>query len=393
MGRLAVGLALAGLVCSTVAVVGGLLAILPFTPGRLAYYALVSAGSTPRLAVAAGLGCVLAVPATLGFTPPRRVTFVALLTGAFGVVLNSAVVWATLSAVRSRNLSVSLRGSLLGATCRSPLAPERVTFSSAGGWPLAADLYRPSGARAAGKRLPSVIVVHGGAWQSGDKGENPASNQWLVARGYLVLDIQYRLAPAADWRGAVEDIRRAAAWLRGHAAETGADPDQIAFLGRSAGGHLALLAAYATEAAGGPEQAQPWCVIALYAPADLRRLHAEACRTQAHDIREGISAVIGSPPSAGIEAYRLASPLERVHPKAPPTLLIHGDWDTVVQAEHSRRLARALRGVGVRVQLVCVPFARHAFDLVPDGLGTQVAREAVAAFLASESLKAPSGSL
>jgi acetyl esterase/lipase len=383
--RHTVGLALVGLVCSGLAVLGVALAVSPITPGRLAYYALVAGGSAPRLAVLASIGCVLAAPATLRSHRPRWLAVTALGAGAFaatlGAVLSAAIVWEA----RSHELSVSLRDNLFGARRPPPAAPELVTFATGAGWQLDADLYRPPDAGSGNRRAPAVIVVHGGAWRSGDKNENPAWNQWLAARGYVVLDIQYRLAPAANWRQAVGDIWSAVAWLRSHAAELGADPDRVAVLGRSAGGHLALLAAYAADDAdlenSGNRPPPLWCVIAFYAPTDLTRMYMEACRDPTDDVCTGLRALIGSDPAADGDAYRLASPLEHVHAAAPPTLLIHGTSDRVVPPEHSRLLAGGLAQAGARVQLVSVPFAPHAFDLVPDALGTQLARAAMAAFL------------
>lgn len=379
----AIGLALIGLVCSTASALGAVLATLPITPGRLAYYALVAGGLTPRLTAIGAMGCLLAAPTVRHARHARWLSFAAIGAGVLGAGVSAALSAPILWAARSRGQSVSVRASLCGRYTHHDPGPEVVTFASGVGWQLDADLYRPPKASPPVQPVPSVIVVHGGAWRWGDKSDNPQWNQWLARRGYLVLDIQYRLAPAADWRTAVGDIRCAVQWLRTHAAELGADPERVAILGRSAGGHLALLAAYATdEAAYAPPV---WCVIAMYAPVHLRRLYADACRTQAHDVREGLCAVLGSTPSTGGEAYRLASPLERVSPDVPPTLLIHGTWDTTVRPEHSAMLAQKLKKEGVVVQLVRVPFARHAFDLVADGLGTQLAQAAVAGFLADRS--------
>src|SRR5258705_13188266 len=123
----------------------------------------------------------------------------------------------------------------------------------------------------------AIVVVHGGAWRHGDKGENPWSNQWLVERGYLVLDIQYTLAPVADWRVPVKDVQCAVAWLRVHAAELNVDPERVTLLGRSAGGHLALLAAYLPDEANpcAAPGGAPEAVIAFYAPTDLLQSYAE----------------------------------------------------------------------------------------------------------------------
>jgi dipeptidyl aminopeptidase/acylaminoacyl peptidase len=98
-------------------------------------------------------------------------------------------------------------------------------------------------------------------------------------------------------------------------------------------------------------------------------------------LREGLRALLGAEPGTDAQIYRAASPLERVSAHVPPTLLIHGTWDEPVPVDHSRRLAAALAAHGAQVQLVEVPFARHAFDIVPDGVHTLLAHEAITAFL------------
>jgi dipeptidyl aminopeptidase/acylaminoacyl peptidase len=98
-------------------------------------------------------------------------------------------------------------------------------------------------------------------------------------------------------------------------------------------------------------------------------------------LHEGLRALLGTEPGTDAQIYRAASPLERVSAHVRPTLLIHGTWDEPVPVDHSRRLAAALAAHGAQVQLVEVPFARHAFDIVPDGVHTLLAHEAITAFL------------
>jgi acetyl esterase/lipase len=168
-------------------------------------------------------------------------------------------------------------------------------------------------------------------------------------------------------------------WLRANADDLGVDLGRIALLGRSAGGHLALLAAFTADAS---DQQPPCCVIAFYAPSDLTRLYGEARRSAAEDLRGGLCALLGTAPSDRSDEYQLASPLRRVHSRVPPTLLVHGLWDSVIPPDHSTLLARALVHEGVRARRVAVPCARHAFDLIGYGPATMLAREAVFAFLA-----------
>jgi acetyl esterase/lipase len=256
--------------------------------------------------------------------------------------------------------------------------PEVVTFRSGDGWHLDADLYRPPAARSS-STVPAIVVVHGGAWQCGDKGENVAWSRWLASRGYLVLDIQYRLAPHASWRDAVGDIRSALDWLRAHASELNLDGDRVVLLGRSAGGHLALLTAYGDIFL--EERRSPAAVVALYPATDLARLYADAHGTSAGDVRQGLLALLGAAPSAIPDIYAAASPLQLVQPGVPPTLLIHGASDELVPFEQSQLLGHSLEQQGLAVQVLRVPNARHAFDLVSDSPAEQLARSVVLDFL------------
>ena len=386
--RLRVLCAAGGAVCSAVAALGLAVVMAPSAiAGRLDYYALLAAANLPRLAVAGFVGLLLGCLAGRG-TEPRWVGTLAVTVGAASTVVSGAMTAAVLLKAQSLGLPITPRALGLaprrdqeagdGEQQRS--APETITLdSSDGGWHLDADLYRPV-AKDGLKARGAIVVVHGGAWRHGDKGENPWSNQWLVERGYLVLDVRYTLAPVADWRVPVRDVRCAVAWLRAHAADLGIDRERVALLGRSAGGHLALLAAYMSDEALGicaAEKGAPWAVMAFYPPIDLLQASARD-----DDVREGLRALLGTEPGRGDEVYRSASPLAYVSAHAPPTLLIHGTWDDPVPADHSRQLAAALALHGAQVRLLEVPFARHAFDIVPDGLHTLLAHEAIAAFLA-----------
>jgi dipeptidyl aminopeptidase/acylaminoacyl peptidase len=158
-------------------------------------------------------------------------------------------------------------------------------------------------------------------------------------------------------------------------------------LGRSAGGHLTLLAAYLTDLprTGCAEASvRPWLVVAFYAPTDLTQDPRD------DDVRQGLRGLLGGDLSERADVYRLASPLSHVAADVPPTLLIHGTWDELVSVEHSRRLASALRNAGATVQLVEAPFAGHAFDGAPNPLTWQLAHHAIVEFLEDRALT-PSG--
>ena len=95
------------------------------------------------------------------------------------------------------------------------------------------DVYRQPGLHEA----PVVIIVHGGAYMFGDKAAIPFPTvaRFLAAHGMVVASINYRLAPAADWPGAIQDVARATAFMHDAAPGYGGDPRHIVLLGHSAG--------------------------------------------------------------------------------------------------------------------------------------------------------------
>ncbi len=93
------------------------------------------------------------------------------------------------------------------------------------------------------KPRPLVIFVHGGGWSEGDKGRHVRKGMWFVRQGFVYASVNYRLSPAVRHPSHAEDVARAVAWLRAHAARFGADPERVYLLGHSAGAHLVALVA------------------------------------------------------------------------------------------------------------------------------------------------------
>src|SRR6185436_9205212 len=112
----------------------------------------------------------------------------------------------------------------------------------------------------------AIIVFHGGGWRNGDKQQYfEPTNRYLANLGFVVFDVQYRLSGVAKWPAQLEDARTAIQWVRDCAGDYHVDPHQIALLGRSAGGHIALMAAFRADAA-----TQVQAVMAFYTPTDLK---------------------------------------------------------------------------------------------------------------------------
>lgn len=263
-----------------------------------------------------------------------------------------------------------------------PVARQTVPFASPGGNPLLMDVYRAEGS---GPR-PALVVIHGGAWRSGDKGEVSKLSERMAARGWTVFDVQYRLEPAPNWREAIGDVKCAIGWVRANAARFGVDPRHVALLGRSAGAHLALIAGYTPGLAELPpscpvEEGPVDAVIAFYGPTDLTWGFDHPANMWVIDGPATLTRFLGGTPRQVPEHYQLASPIEHVSAQTPPTLLIHGGHDQFVLPENSFRLADRLRAAGVRHEVLFLPHAQHAFDYAERGLDTQLSEAAILRFL------------
>jgi acetyl esterase/lipase len=258
-----------------------------------------------------------------------------------------------------------------GLQAPEPRTTSSVVFAAPDGSPLRMDIYAPA---TAGPH-PAIVQIYGGAWQRGNPRENAAFAAYFAARGYVVFAIDYRHAPRWRWTAQIEDVRNALAWIRSHGGEHGADVARMAVVGRSAGAHLALLAAYTP---GGPPLA---AVVSLYGPTDLTRGFREPPQPDPLNVRTILTAFMGGTPDAQPDAYRAASPLTYATHGLPPTLLVYGGRDHVVAPSFGTALHRQLRATGTTSVLLELPWAEHAFDAVPFGPGGQLALYYVERFL------------
>ncbi|HEV2126342.1 MAG TPA: alpha/beta hydrolase fold domain-containing protein, partial [Chloroflexota bacterium] len=302
---------------------------------------------------------------------------------------------------REARVTLSPFRTLVGSSDPFQGQVQTVTYSSADGKELLMDVYFPdntpvaagAGAGVASDPAPSaqlrpaVIVVHGGSWNGSYRSESPRWSRWLAARGYVVFDIDYRLAPQPNWQTATGDVKCAIGTIERQAARWQIDLNRVALLGRSAGAHLSLLAGYST----GDPVLRPSCdvvdtsaqaVVALYGPTDLLWGYDHPGNSRVIDGRETLRRFLGGTPQTVGENYFRASPVTHVGRNTPPTLLIHGGRDQYVRVQHTMRLAERLQEAGVPHKAIILPYAQHGFDYVFDGWGGQIAQVTIADFLA-----------
>jgi acetyl esterase/lipase len=253
----------------------------------------------------------------------------------------------------------------------------------------------------------AIIYLHGSAFYLLDKdlGTRPLFGH-LAAQGHVIMDLAYRLAPETDIMGMVHDVKRAIVWMKEMAGNFGIDPGQIVLAGGSAGGHLALLAAYtANDPAFIPKDLKgkdvSVCSVAsLYGTPDLEAIYYHTnqhlttrsipgrpkksvptkmpgwmVKTMGENFHRlgfdkgfvnagALAPLLGGHPDECPERYAFLSPVTHVHPQCPPTLLIHGEDDIMAPVKSTLFLYARLQENKVPVVMHILPQTDHAFDLI-----------------------------
>jgi acetyl esterase/lipase len=245
---------------------------------------------------------------------------------------------------------------------------REVEYAVHGGVSLKGHLYAP---KAPGK-YPAVIAVHGGGWRLANLDNYCHLGPWLAERGYGVLAVTHRLSRPGQkaFPEAVQDVRAAVQFAKGNAAELGIDPERIALMGDSSGGHLASLVALAGEHAlfkegnrsdphGGVSTAVKACV-PVYAVLDLARQwrHDQLTRFDDHIVQQFLGASLAE----DRWAYFEASPISYVSNKNNATafLVAWGTADDIVDhEEQGEAFVEALKQARYFVRTAVVPDAPH----------------------------------
>lgn len=213
-----------------------------------------------------------------------------------------------------------------------------------------ADLFYPSVVLPAGEKWPVVLMIHGGAWTAGDKSYDRVHARKLAARGYVVVVINYRLAPAHKFPAQLDDCRLALSWIKSQAEKRSFDLNRIAAWGYSAGGHLTALLALTDAPAIAEVMPRLQVCVCGGAPFDLTNLPGDT---------EVLAGVFGKTPSQAPEVYQQASPITHVKQNAPPMFVFHGTKDWLVPNKNALKMCELLEQNDVDHQYCEVPGKGH----------------------------------
>ena len=244
---------------------------------------------------------------------------------------------------------------------KEPTLPD-IEYARIDGQPLLLDLYLAPVAEAP---TPLIIWVHGGAWRAGSKADVPI--QALVARGYSIASVDYRLSPVARFPAQVHDIKAAIRFLRAHAAQHRLDPQRFVIAGSSAGGHLAALVGVSNghqelEGTVGEHltiSSDVQAIVSWFGASNLETILAQSTPHGLSVRVPALELLLGGQPKDQPDLAKLASPVTHVDAHDPPLLLIHGDQDPQMPINQSHELEGAYQRVKRPCQFELIHHGAH----------------------------------
>jgi len=283
---------------------------------------------------------------------------------------------------------LALLGGLLVDAATAEVQMKTYTYKRVGSLEIKADVYRENDRSV----RPAVVWIHGGALiMGGREGIDGRVKKMFLDAGYVIVSIDYRLAPETKLPGIIEDIEDAFKWIREWGPGLfGIDNSRIAVLGGSAGGYLTLVTGYRVKP-------RPTVLVAFWGYGDLigdwystpsSHPRHQKSRMSESDARKQVSGppisnaddrvgdggafyqfcrqkgiwpseVSGWDPHKEAKRFEPYMPLANVTPEYPPTLLIHGTNDTDVPYEQSVMMAEQLKEHGIEHELVTIEGAEH----------------------------------
>jgi acetyl esterase len=243
--------------------------------------------------------------------------------------------------------------------------------------PLHLLVYKPSTVTPE-YSAPILLYIHGGGFSLGDRFESGMNLRWFTDRGWLALSIDYTLSSADRhlWNITTSQVGCAMAWTAANVARLGGDPARISLLGSSAGGNLAINAAYLAnagrlESSCGGTVPRVSAVSALYPPVDLAAAWVSQVPVISDMARRFNTYYVGGSPQQFPDRYQYVASATHINAAAPPTLVIFGANDHLVPPDATDRFAQQARNAGIAIESIRFPYGDHAFNLNQDDIGNQ----------------------
>lgn len=231
-----------------------------------------------------------------------------------------------------------------------------VVYARYGERELKLDWFRPD----SDAICPGSLVVHGGGWIGGTRKSFEVIAKDLASHGYVVANLEYRLATETKFPGAVLDVKAAIRWMRANAGTLGLDPKRIGAVGGSAGGHLAAMAASTADSESFSKKGNhPGQSDALQAAVIMGAGVDQVARVKEAKSGSIKNCVIffGGEYDEVPDIYAQGSPITHVSAVTAPILMVDGELDKPGQRYGDYR--KKLNEAGVKNEFVMVPGAKH----------------------------------
>lgn len=286
--------------------------------------------------------------------------------------------WANVHPVETHNIVYATMPVIRNPSVLNPSRPGGAVLPvpDVGG---TVDLHLDVFQMPSAKPAPVAVHLHGGGWTApAGQSHSPGPFTALLAAGISVVSVEYRPSLVAPAPAALQDVHCALAWVKANAAKYNFDVHQVILYGVSAGGEMALMAAYAPDAFDPPgctDQPKVAAVLDYYGPPDL----AEALLHEPGSgdfVRQWLGLAVSLPAdpadaanktparwpevnAAELELAKQLSPLNYVRPGVPPTYIVNGDRDPRVNPAQDTKLKAALDAAGVPAGHDIIPGAGH----------------------------------
>jgi acetyl esterase/lipase len=264
------------------------------------------------------------------------------------------------------------------STVESPegkLLPEITNYRIQRDIPYAADAnpfhlmnaYIPEG----DGPFPAIVYIHGGGWTEGHRDSYDITGSFYARRGIAGFSIDYTVTAqnTSSWPQAIQDVILAIRHIRENSSEYRIDPERVAVMGDSAGGHLASLVgtlsgneSFLAEKSGNVEINSRVClVIDYYGPTDFQFIGecGSSCNPYAL-----VEAFLGDVPYEMNESrWREASPATYITANDPLFVIAHGTDDSIVPIAISESFISKLDAADIETYFVKVAGGIHGFSI------------------------------
>lgn len=258
--------------------------------------------------------------------------------------------------------SLTVLGQAAGDTVYKPVVYPKgyesqidLVYTKQGEWEGKLDLYFYASSL---EPTPLIINIHGGGWNHGVKEGQGGFNAYFKA-GFAVANIEYRLTGQAKAPAAIEDTRCALLYLVNNAKRFNINPNQIIFLGGSAGGHLALMGGLLGNNPvfdNNCNKGQAFKVVAIINKYGINDVGDWA---YGPNITSKSATNWLGEKAKDADFIKLVSPIYHVTKESPPIFIVHGNADPTVPYQQSVSLHKKLLELGVKTEFITIEGGLH----------------------------------